>query len=65
MHTSHLRKHILTNDRLVGSDSNAAETLHHARDVVQLTFHNVRLCVELVLQDGLYGGQWCIATTLP
>ena len=65
MYASHLRKHILTNNRLIGCYADAAEAFHHPREVVQLTLYNVRLGVELVFQDCLYGGHRRIAATLP
>ena len=64
MNASHLREDILTDNRLIGGYGDATETLDHARDVVQLVLVDVRLGVELILQNNLYRGQWRIATTL-
>ena len=64
MYARHLCEHILAHDRLVGCHADAAEALHHAREVVELALHDVGLGVELVFQDSLYRGQRSIATTL-
>ena len=54
MNASHLSEDVFTDDGLVGCYGNTAETLNHAGYIVQLVFHNVRLSVELVLQNSLY-----------
>ena len=65
MHTSHLRKHVLTYNRLIGGYRNTTKAFDHSREVVQLTLHDVRLGMKLVLQYSLHGGHRRIATTLP
>ena len=56
MDARHLREDMLANDGLVGGYGDAAETLDHARDVVELVFVDVGLGMELVFQDNLYRG---------
>ena len=56
MDTSHLCKHMLTHDRLIGGYRNTAEAFDHARNVVELILVDVRLGVKLVLQNSLHRG---------
>ena len=64
MHTSHLRKHIIADNGLIGSDGDTAIALHQTGDIIQLILLDVRLGLELVLEDHLHTRQWCITTTL-
>ena len=65
MYTRHLREHVVTHNRLIGRHTDTAETLHHTRQVVELTFHNMSLGMELVFQNGLHGCHRRISTALP
>ena len=56
MDARHLREDMFADDGLVGGHGDAAETLDHARDVVELVLVDVCLSVELVFQNDLYGG---------
>ena len=64
MDASHLRKHILANDRLIRCYGDAAEALHHPREIIELTLYQIRLGMKLVLQDGLHGSHRCVAASL-
>ena len=63
MDASHLRKHIVADDGLVGGHSNAAVTLNHTADGIQLVLDDAGTCVELVFQDDLHAGERGVATT--
>ena len=64
MHTSHLGKHIVADNRLVRRNGYTAIALHHSRDIVQLILTDVGASIELVLQNHLNTGERCIATSL-
>ena len=63
MDTSHLREHVLTNHRLIGCNGNAAVAFHQPTDIIQTVLMNIRLGMELVLEDYLHTRQRCITTT--
>ena len=62
MDTSHLGEDIVADDGLIGGDGDTTVTLHKARDVVELVFVDVRLGMELILEDHLYTRQRSITT---
>ena len=53
MNASHLRKHILTHDRLVGRNCNATITFNQSAYRVKLTFINSCFGMKLVFQNNL------------
>ena len=63
MYSSHLRKHVLAHDGLVGGYGYARIALHEAAYVVEPVFVDARLGVELVLQYHLYARQRGVAAT--
>ena len=64
MHASHLRKHIVANDRLIRGYRNTAIALDHTRDIIQLILADVGAGIELIFQNHLHTRQRCITTTL-
>ena len=64
MHTGHLRKHVLTDDGLIGSHGDAAVTLHQARHIVEFVLLDAGLGMEMVFQDDLHTAERCISATL-
>ena len=56
MHTSHLGKHIVADNRLVRRNGYTTIALHHTRDVIQLILADVCAGIELVLQNHLNAG---------
>ena len=64
MHTSHLGKHVIADDRLIRCYGNTTIALNHTRDVVQLVLADISAGIKLVLQNYLHTRQRCITTTL-
>ena len=64
MHTSHLGKHVLADNGLISSNGNAAITLNHSTDTIELALSDVRLGMKLIFQYGLNTGHGSIAATL-
>ena len=64
MDACHLGEHVVADDGLVGGHGDAAVTLHETRDVVEFVLDDIRLRMELVLEDHLHARQRGVAATL-
>ena len=65
MDTSHLGEDIVADDGLIGGNGNTTIALYEVRYVVELVLMDIRLGMELILEDHLHTRQGRIATALP
>ena len=64
MDTGALRKHMLSDNRLIGRDMHPRIGLDQTTGLVYLFLPQVRLLSQLILDDGKDAAQWSITRTL-
>ena len=64
MNASHLREHVLANDRLVGGNGNTRISLYQSAYFAQSVFTDTGFNTELVFKNSLHACKRGIATTL-
>ena len=64
VYASHLRKDILSDNRLIRRNYHARIALHQSADIIEFILHNISFHIQMIMQDSLHRCERSVSASL-